>query len=80
MLGFFNFIRQIMMRSAIVAIVILLAAQLAACGQKGPLYLREKPPPGAKPQQEEPYKPKPYPKDASREGAPVEPGRDAAVR
>ncbi len=62
------------------AIVVLVAALLAGCGQKGPLYLREKPPPGAKPQQEEPYKPKPYPKDASQEGAPLEPGQDAGAR
>jgi predicted small lipoprotein YifL len=34
---------------------------LAACGQKGPLYLRDKPPPGVKPPKSESYKPVPYP-------------------
>jgi hypothetical protein len=42
--------------------------------------LRDKPPPGAKPQQEEPYRPKPYPKDATRDAAPAEPGSDASNR
>ena len=36
-------------------------ALLAACGQKGPLYLRDSPPPGVKPPRPEPYKPVPYP-------------------
>jgi predicted small lipoprotein YifL len=41
------------------------ALSLAAlgCGQKGPLYLRESPPPGVKPPMQE-YKPVPYPKNA----------------
>jgi predicted small lipoprotein YifL len=34
---------------------------LAACGQKGPLYLRDKPPPGVKLPKSEAYKPVPYP-------------------
>ena len=38
--------------------VLLLAA---GCGQKGPLYLRDKPPPGVKPPKSETYKPVPYP-------------------
>jgi predicted small lipoprotein YifL len=42
--------------------LLLLAALLAAgCGQKGPLYLRDNPPPGVKPPRPEPYKPVPYP-------------------
>ncbi len=49
--------------------LVLLAALLAAgCGQKGPLYLRDTPPPGVKPPRPEPYKPVPYPKE--------EPGED----
>ncbi|HET9735905.1 MAG TPA: lipoprotein [Burkholderiales bacterium] len=36
----------------------------AGCGQKGPLYLRDKPPPGVKPQKSEIYRPAPYPADA----------------
>ena len=31
------------------------------CGQKGPLYLRDKPPPGVKPPKPAPVKPVPYP-------------------
>ncbi len=40
-----------------------LALLAAACGQKGPLYLRDKPPPGVKPEKTESYKPVPYPPD-----------------
>ena len=36
-------------------------ALTAGCGQKGPLYLREKPPPGVKAQKPAPVKPVPYP-------------------
>ena len=44
------------------ALLLLLVLWLAAgCGQKGPLYLRDKPPPGVKPEKSEPYKPVPYP-------------------
>ena len=46
---------------------------VSACGQKGPLYFRDNPPPGVKPPKVDPYKPVPYPKsqpsDAEREGA-----------
>jgi predicted small lipoprotein YifL len=40
-----------------------LALTLAAagCGQKGPLYLRENPPPGIKPAKPPAVKPIPYP-------------------
>jgi predicted small lipoprotein YifL len=45
--------------------LLLVAALLAAgCGQKGPLYFRDNPPPGVKPPRPEPYKPVPYPQDA----------------
>jgi len=51
--------------------LLLLAAALAltasACGQKGPLYLRDKPPPGVKPEKPEPYKPVPYPPEEDGE-------------
>ena len=43
-----------------------LLSLLAACGQKGPLYLRESPPPGVKPAKPKPYEPVPYP-PATRE-------------
>jgi predicted small lipoprotein YifL len=39
------------------------------CGQKGPLFLRDNPPPGYKPPKTDTYKPVPYPKDAERDGA-----------
>ncbi|HZD20739.1 MAG TPA: lipoprotein [Burkholderiales bacterium] len=34
---------------------------LVGCGQKGPLYLRDNPPPGIKPEKPAPAKPIPYP-------------------
>jgi predicted small lipoprotein YifL len=52
-------------RPVIVALVFVLLA--AGCGQKGPLYLRESPPPGVKPPKPEVYKPQPYPKDAGKD-------------
>jgi predicted small lipoprotein YifL len=45
-----------------------LALAAAACGQRGPLYLRDKPPAGVKPPKPEPYEPVPYPQD-TRSGA-----------
>jgi predicted small lipoprotein YifL len=53
------------------------ALSLAAlgCGQKGPLYLRESPPPGVKPASQE-YKPVPYPKNAPT-NAPTEAPNDS---
>jgi predicted small lipoprotein YifL len=48
--------------------LLLLAALLAAgCGQKGPLYFRDSPPPGVKPPRPEPYKPVPYPSEPAGE-------------
>jgi predicted small lipoprotein YifL len=44
------------------------AALLAAgCGQRGPLYLRDQPPPGMRPAKTEAYQPVPYPADAARD-------------
>ena len=40
---------------------------VAACGQKGNLYLRDDPPPGVKPAKPEAYKPVPYPKESGDE-------------
>jgi predicted small lipoprotein YifL len=40
------------------------ALALAGCGQRGPLYLTDNPPPGFKPPKAETYKPVPYPKGA----------------
>ena len=46
---------------------VVVLALAAACGQKGPLYLRESPPPGVKPAKPKPYEPVPYPRDAREE-------------
>jgi len=48
-------------------LAVLLVLLACACGQKGPLYLRDSPPPGIKPPKPEPYRPVPYPEE--REGA-----------
>jgi predicted small lipoprotein YifL len=53
-----------MRRAAIIALLFLVAA---GCGQKGPLYLRENPPPGMKAPRPEPYKPLPYPKESGED-------------
>ena len=50
------------------ALSCLLALPICGCGQKGPLYLRDKPPPGVKPEKPAPYKPVPYPPEDSPEG------------
>jgi predicted small lipoprotein YifL len=50
------------MRFLLVCAALALAA--AGCGQKGPLYLRDKPPPGVKPPKPPAEKPVPYPDDA----------------
>lgn len=41
-------------------------ALAAGCGQKGPLYLRDNPPPGIKPIKPAPVKPVPYPGDSEK--------------
>ena len=51
-----------------VLLVLLVTAPICACGQKGPLYLREAPPSGIKPEKPAPYKPVPYPPDDRRDG------------
>ena len=48
----------------IIALVIAAALLAAGCGQRGPLYLRDKPPPGVKPPKPPAYQPVPYPADA----------------
>lgn len=50
------------------ALPLLLALPLCGCGQKGPLYLRDKPPAGVKPEKPAPYKPVPYPPEESSDG------------
>ena len=53
------------MRFWVLLAVIALAA--AGCGQRGPLYLRDSPPPGVKPPKPDPYKPVPYPRQPAEE-------------
>lgn len=55
------------MRRLFFCLAIIFAA--ASCGQKGPLYLRDNPPPGYKPPKVDTYKPVPYPKEPERDGA-----------
>jgi predicted small lipoprotein YifL len=38
-----------------------LALAAGGCGQRGPLYLRDNPPPGLKTEKRDGYKPVPYP-------------------
>jgi predicted small lipoprotein YifL len=47
------------MRFLVICAGLVLAA--TGCGQKGPLYLRENPPPGVKPAKPPAAKPLPYP-------------------
>jgi predicted small lipoprotein YifL len=55
------------MRSAHLLLMILLLA--TGCGQKGELYLRDKPPAGVKPPKPETFKPLPYPRESGEDGA-----------
>jgi predicted small lipoprotein YifL len=48
-------------------LVAVLALGAAGCGKKGPLYLRESPPPGVKPAKPKPYEPVPYPPELTEE-------------
>jgi predicted small lipoprotein YifL len=43
--------------------VVVAALMVAGCGQRGPLYLRDSPPPGVKPEKTERAKPAPYPQE-----------------
>jgi predicted small lipoprotein YifL len=48
---------------ALVAALVL----VAGCGNRGPLYLRDNPPPGVKTEKRDTYKPVPYPPAAPEE-------------
>ena len=48
-------------------IVAVLALGAAGCGKKGPLYLRDSPPPGVRAPKPEAYEPVPYPPSLSDE-------------
>ncbi len=50
------------------ALAVAAALTAAACGQRGPLYLRENPPPGVKPAKPAPYQPVPYPQGTQGTG------------
>jgi predicted small lipoprotein YifL len=64
------------MRPAVLAVLVSsLLALAAGCGQRGPLYLRDNPPPGAKPPKPEAYKPQPYPKDPAEDESPSGTGK-----
>jgi predicted small lipoprotein YifL len=54
--------RSLPLRFVLAALVA--CALLAGCGKKGPLYLRDSPPPGVKPPKPKPYEPVPYPREA----------------
>ena len=56
---------MVVMRFAVLVVSLLILA--AGCGQKGSLYLRDKPPPGVRPPKPEAYKPLPYPKEAGED-------------
>jgi predicted small lipoprotein YifL len=49
------------MRFLVLGVAVALLA--TGCGQKGPLYLRDDPPPGQKAGKTERYKPVPYPRE-----------------
>ena len=53
------------MRFLLVGVALALLA--AGCGQRGPLYLRDNPPPGVKPEKAERAKPAAYPLDATEQ-------------
>lgn len=48
------------------ALTVSAALLAAACGQRGPLYLRDQPPPGVTVRKTDTYEPVPYPPDAER--------------
>jgi predicted small lipoprotein YifL len=51
-------------------LLLVLAVVLApGCGKKGPLYLRDSPPPGVTPAKPKPYEPVPYPPERSEQEA-----------
>ena len=47
--------------AAFALLAVLSALGACGCGQKGPLYLRDAPPPGINAERPAPYKPVPYP-------------------
>ena len=52
-----------MLRISVLLVALVL---LSACGQRGPLYFRDSPPPGVKPEKPAPVKPMPYPAEPDK--------------
>lgn len=70
------------MRIAHAVLAAALGTALAGCGQKGPLYLRDNPPPNVKQARPDQYKPVPYPSrmrvdEPADAGAPADPPADS---
>ena len=55
-----------------ISVLLIALVLLSSCGQRGPLYFRDSPPPGAKPEKPAPVKPTPYPAEPVE---PVEPAK-----
>ena len=51
----------------VLALIVLAVLLAAACGQRGPLYLRDEPPAGVTARKADTYEPVPYPPDTERE-------------
>jgi predicted small lipoprotein YifL len=49
-----------------IAALMLALTLVSACGQRGPLYFRDSPPPGIKPERPASVKPTPYPVDPDK--------------
>lgn len=49
------------------ALIVCIGLLAAACGQRGPLYLRDQPPPGVTVRKVDTYEPVPYPPDEKRD-------------
>ena len=59
--------RRFFARAMRFASLLLVLVAVAGCGQRGPLYLRDAPPPGLKPAKPEAYTPVPYPREPAEE-------------
>jgi len=49
------------------ALIVCITLLAAGCGQRGPLYLRDQPPPGVTVRKVDTYEPVPYPSDEERD-------------
>jgi predicted small lipoprotein YifL len=62
-----DFMRLLLAVTRLLLLVAAMALAASACGQRGPLYLRDNPPAGVKPEKRDTYKPVPYPRQAPEE-------------